>query len=154
VNDPLAPMRIVITDPRRPDPALKMTERELEEYRRTRDEKLVRCKPGASPTWFHVQRLDPERCARLGSITVPLLRWTNAFGAACHHVEREGDAAMAPEGTEWVDLGDGERTTEAAWMKRVAKKHSLYAVYEVGQVALQFAALPEEEYGPFEFLPG
>jgi hypothetical protein len=145
----LAPMRVVAIDPRCADPALDMTEKELEAYRRTRDFSLLKFKTGMRPRVFTVQRLDAMRVVNLATLTDGPPRETAAFLAACHAIEMPDGKPLAPADNEYVDLGDGERTTDVAWMKRAARAVSLYAVWEIGYVALRWAALPEDAQGPF-----
>lgn len=150
MQDPTAPFRIVLTDDRCRDPALDMSPAEIAEYRRTRDEALLKFHAGAVPSWFYVQRLGKPTVAQLVDAIEyggEPRRCIVAFLLACTRVEPaplEGDGAAAPDTLAPADLRDvpgGVKMAEDAWYLDIANEFHMAAVYEVGEVARQFAAM-------------
>jgi hypothetical protein len=135
--NPLAPIvKIVLIGGRTRDPALA-DDMDFKAYEDQRDEKLIKVKPGMTPTFFHVQQL--KRTFVIDQIDT-LSHWSQqfrlAFNAACHRVEPVGRPAMTP-GDDWVtEKGAVPRIAGDSWIEQFDDDFELQAIYEVGAFAI------------------
>lgn len=110
------------------------------------------------PAMFHVQRPDPVWLAEsCGSIHVMAARRHHAFRSLVHCVKR-GETilveAVKPDrasGHKHVltRTQDGNWVAPESFVKEVARLFGAEVIQELGQVALDFSELSEEERAPF-----
>lgn len=150
MQDPIAPLRIVATNEHfaAVSDDLDMSPADLDAYRRTRDEALVRAKPGRAPTWFVVQRLPAIVIPTLARMSADELRDQTAFLMACHLVETP-TLKHEPEARQYASGIGGTRLAGDDWFNACARRWGVETCLEVGRVAFQWARLPEGAVGFF-----
>jgi hypothetical protein len=152
--NPLAPIvKIVLIGGRTRDPALA-DDMDFKAYEDQRDEKLIKVKPGMTPTFFHVQQL--KRTFVIDQIDT-LSHWSQqfrlAFNAACHRVEPVGKPAMTP-GDDWVtEKGAVPRIAGDSWIEQFDDDFDLQVIYEVGAFAIKRTRAPKKARAPLPSAP-
>lgn len=128
-------------------------------YIKTRDIDLL-CFEG-EPARFEIQRPDPIWLAEeAGAVAHMAARQTLAFRTLVHTIRRGNQVLI--EATKPERKGEHTliQTSTGAWLappsftKAVQKMFSSAVILEMGQVALDFAELSEEQQAPFGFWGG
>lgn len=145
--DPTTPIRAIVVDPRARDKALDDDIAAIREYIRTRDIDKAKLISGIEPAEFILEPLDVIFLAQeIDSEPAESIRRTKAFSASCRSVKCGADT-IKPE-----RLIQGRYGTQLApddFIREVAAKYTMHAVYEMGDVAIQRARLGAAAAGPF-----
>jgi len=151
--DPMVPIAVVCVDDECRDPALKLTARQLADYRKSYAPEIIKAdgviQPGRMPRWFTLQHIN-------GSFIVGVLgrfdgdaRAMQAFVASCHEIKLPNGAIMKPLASQIVDSAFDTAVADFAWWNQCVNKLGAKVCLAIGRVAADLAALPEDERGVF-----
>jgi hypothetical protein len=157
-TDPFADLHVVLVNIHAPDTAVATLEMPFDEYVESRDDKLIKVKPGRVAVLFQVQRISWRFIAqvvnRLGTDDMKNIM---AFGAACHAIyelDSEGNRTERARVTAVRDSVHGVMVAPDSWADAIAAEFSPWALYEVGQVARQFAMMTAAQRKVFSYPAG
>ena len=177
MKNPIATLRVVRVNPACPEECIEATanKEQIAEYIRTRDPEALVFPPEYSAIVFEVLRLPQPFVADVLSGIHPYdSRRLLAFRAAVHNVfvgkldstelakDSEGnllvckDKKSSGKNAAFVSA-DGDHGTDIAplsFVQAIANLYGYDTIMELGQVAIDFAKLPDGKKGPFTLWVG
>lgn len=153
MQDPLGPLRVVRAHPKALDPAIdvKAMGKDLDEYRRTRDESLLKFHDGMQPVWFELRPLPASYAyeALDNPAIQGRLRDVVACRAGLTRVLLPNGDVLAPDPKQTVQTMFDFDLAGEEWIDRLVRKFGGHTPVEMGRIAHERAMLPEEARGPF-----
>ncbi len=150
--DPLVPIAVVCVDDDCCDPALKLSQKQLTDYRKTFAASIINAdgviRAGKVPRWFVVQHINGAFLTLLRARFDEETRIMQAFLASCHEV-KSANGVLKPKASQVTDGALDQSVADVDWWNVCVAKFGAKVCRAIGRTALALAELPEDERGVF-----